>query len=225
MIKQTKLWWEITAWEKYLSHNIIPRGLRIQLAPAEHLVSDHFVKQWNELLTSCSIGLMRLIKVTEEGLLEQTNSEVANNLKLIQSFKEDISFKKRESELQTNIDKLAAELKTRKWRKFSRDKTDFSTGKIYKAETRMTNTNMDFNRFSPEPYTSESELSDSSQGNLTDNRLGKKFKHTKPPLAKTAHPLLPPVVSQSNFLEPRQGEGMGRVRLRDRQRWGYRYNR
>lgn len=92
MIKQTKLWWEITAWDKYLEHVIVPRGLQIKLIPAEHLCNNEFVVKWQNILTKCSIELMQLIKNTEESQLGEVNIEVDNYLNSTQEFKENEAY-------------------------------------------------------------------------------------------------------------------------------------
>ncbi|OCT61647.1 hypothetical protein XELAEV_18047676mg [Xenopus laevis] len=218
MIKQTKLWWEVTTLDKYLGHSIVPRGLRIKLSPAEHLIKEGFLDKWHNILTNCSLNLMRLIKETEEGELGLINIEVENHLKLVQEHRENEAFTRFESELQGNIDKLASELKVRKWKKINRDRTDFATGHVY----------------STEHPTSDSDLSDGvsqpDRGPFKSNRApfyqNRNNNLAPQPLPSTS--LITPTSStSSSFLEQRHMEGPAKNRLRDRKRWGYsrRYNR
>lgn len=56
--KELRTWWDYTTLNSYLEKEIIPRGLRMNKA-ATTIYSDVFTQEWNAILSSCSINLMK----------------------------------------------------------------------------------------------------------------------------------------------------------------------
>ncbi|OCT78050.1 hypothetical protein XELAEV_18029147mg [Xenopus laevis] len=64
-LKEIKLWWEIASFEKYITLNMIPRGLRIKKYPTSRTSNIELMNNWNSILSDCSPRLMNLIVETE----------------------------------------------------------------------------------------------------------------------------------------------------------------
>ncbi|OCU00385.1 hypothetical protein XELAEV_18006159mg [Xenopus laevis] len=95
---------------------------------------------------------------------------------MIQNFKEDEAFQRYESDLQININKLAAELKAKKWGKFCWDKRDFNTGFVCEGRKGPNKNDITATKsFSGSYYSSESDLSDGAISvNTTDGQFNNK---------------------------------------------------
>lgn len=57
-----------------LQHKI-PRGLRLRKLPTT-IYSDHFIEEWNAILSKCSLDLMGLIVKQEEAKLVELRSHI-----------------------------------------------------------------------------------------------------------------------------------------------------
>lgn len=71
----TKLWWNIKSLEEHGKHNLIPRGLRIQILPSWE-VDDQFKSTWERGLTQCSRTLIGMLIEHDKELLSRTKTHI-----------------------------------------------------------------------------------------------------------------------------------------------------
>lgn len=75
--KQLRLWWDATTLRSYVTKNMIPSGLRIKKVPSAKY-SEEFIAKWNDILSGCSLNLMKLLierEDIERYLCRDTNSQ------------------------------------------------------------------------------------------------------------------------------------------------------
>lgn len=67
----------------YLEEDLIPRGLRIKLeAPFKN--DTVFIKNWNDYLHKCGIGILELLKDKRDSLVKDINIQVVEVMKDIE---------------------------------------------------------------------------------------------------------------------------------------------
>lgn len=116
---------------EYWRNKRIPRGLRVQKAPAIGESDDAFMERWESILNKCSLDLMLL--TIEQGTTEaqQTKAEIEtleNNMK--QKFGPD--FSTIEQTIKGSVAKYKEELQTMKLSKYKRDAEDYKRNEVYK---------------------------------------------------------------------------------------------
>ncbi len=130
--RETKQYFHAVTLSDYLRKKIIPRGLRLQKAPAIGLKNSDFCQRWTEILNKCSFDLMALTINELNEQLEKTRAEVKQlDAQLIK----ELSDKKKLTELKKNIEhyvaKCSNEIRIRKKAKFARDINDYKQNKVY----------------------------------------------------------------------------------------------
>lgn len=75
--KELRTWWDRSTLSSYVEKKLIPRGLRIKKI-ATTVYSEAFQNEWNDILTNCSVELMKLIIQYEEKMLEDLDVEIQN---------------------------------------------------------------------------------------------------------------------------------------------------
>lgn len=130
--RETRQYLHAVCLSDYLRKRIIPRGLRIQKAPAFGYNNPQFLDRWCEILNKCSLDLMALtIQETTEQLrttrdeIQQINSRLDTEL----TDKKNLDSLKREIELLK--EKHQSEIKMTKRRKFARDTNDYKQQNVY----------------------------------------------------------------------------------------------
>lgn len=131
MIKEMRLWWDISTLENYLKVGRIPRGLRIRKFPAFSDISKDFVESWNNTLTACSSKLMELIIDfhTKRHCLIQSDIKRIQLELLNHEAKTDTA--ELLNEIKYRVNKFEAEVKRTKREKFLRDKRDYELNRVY----------------------------------------------------------------------------------------------
>ncbi|XP_075172137.1 putative C-mannosyltransferase DPY19L4 [Anomaloglossus baeobatrachus] len=127
----TKSWWEIKALENYLKNKIVPKGLRINIRPSPRTSSPKLLEAWQKESVESSLRLMTILLQEEKALLEQATVKLNTDIESILKCKSDPDFNKRESTLQTSIEKYQGYLKERKHLQFQRDLREFNTNQAY----------------------------------------------------------------------------------------------
>lgn len=115
----------------YLRQKIIPRGLRLQKAPALGLDNPEFCKKWCEILNKCSFDLMALIISEISKQVELTRDDFKKaEVKL-----KELADKKKLSEIKKDLErhraKCTSEIRSLKKTKFARDTEDYKHNKVY----------------------------------------------------------------------------------------------
>lgn len=115
----------------YLRQRIIPRGLRIQKAPAFGLENPTFCKRWCEILNKCSLDLMALVisEVTDQlTVIREELKQTDTKFKKSADKKKQTEIKK---ELESYKIDCTSEIRRVKKAKFARDAEDYKQGKVY----------------------------------------------------------------------------------------------
>lgn len=129
--REIKQYYHAVTLSDYLRQKIIPRGLRLQKAPAFGLENSDFCTRWCEILNKCSFDLMALVIKETTKQLESTRldskkmeiqlGEMVTKSKLTE-FKKDLERQRAE---------LSKEIRATKRTKFARDNGDYQHGKVY----------------------------------------------------------------------------------------------
>ncbi|KAM4017383.1 uncharacterized protein ACNLHF_007006 isoform 1-T3 [Anomaloglossus baeobatrachus] len=130
-----KSWWEVQSLEQYIKQKIVPRGLRVNLVPAERSRTENLLKRWEEELTNSSIRLMTILVDEEKVTLEKTSRDLQTLREEALKHQGDSDFGTKEIALQIAVDKYQQNLKTRKHKHFLRDLGDFSGSNNVSAPT------------------------------------------------------------------------------------------
>lgn len=102
LVKELKVWYDLTTLENYVDKNMIPRGRRIRKIPST-VNDDDFTAKWNSILTNCSIKLIQLIISQEATVFNDVRSEIKDIQKNIIPFAEMELFIDMDNKLKTNI--------------------------------------------------------------------------------------------------------------------------
>ena len=131
MDKQIRVWWDIATLEKYKQAHITPRRLRWDVGPNDGLTEDGLTQAWYNFFNGCENKLLDIIIDRRKIKLNKIETTI-NGLK--ESMTPHIStddFSTRAKKLQDFLSKLDNEIKTKKVKKYQRDKKDYLAGKIY----------------------------------------------------------------------------------------------
>lgn len=124
-------WWELQTLEKYTKEKIVPRGLRINIAPGTRSRSSELLNKWEEASIKGSLLLMGVLieeeKKAFDRSLESLNKCIENTLR----FKGDDEFNRRENFLQNSIEKFQTTIKSRKHTQYARDTQEFREKRAY----------------------------------------------------------------------------------------------
>lgn len=115
----------------YLRKKIIPRGLRLQKAPALGQDNPTFCTRWCEILNKCSFDLMALVISEITVQLESTREDFKQTeikLKVLSDKKKLGEIKK---ELERHRIDCTSEIRSVKRTKFARDTEDYKQSKVY----------------------------------------------------------------------------------------------
>ncbi|XP_073511436.1 formyl peptide receptor 2-like [Phyllobates terribilis] len=130
MLNETKVWWDQTTLSNYMHKNMIPRGLRIKKIPTT-IYSEEFVVNWNQLLSDCSLNLMRLIIKHEESKLSELQKEIEATHNKLEQYKINPDYQTYNDRIQQAVSRLETTIMTRKKSKFQRDQMDYSQQQVY----------------------------------------------------------------------------------------------
>lgn len=185
MIKEMRLWWDISTLENYLKSGRIPRGLRIRKFPTFSDISRDFVEAWNNILSSCSAQLMELIV----NFHADKHRSIQADIKALQS-----DLPKQEAkidvancldEIKHRINKMETEIKRSKREKFLRDKMDYELNRVYdwniRSKFNTTRPRYPFNKSSKKMHYSQKRVHFKDQENYTSDgsASSSSFLHTE----------------------------------------------
>lgn len=122
--------------ETYITHRIVPRGLREKTIPAEHLHTDSFLPKWKELCINHELAVMRLIVEEENIQLKSIQEQIQESTRGLETFKDCEEFAKQNEILKKEIEKTQLNLKITKQGKFCRDPADFEKDEVFDLTTR-----------------------------------------------------------------------------------------
>ncbi|OCT82175.1 hypothetical protein XELAEV_18024687mg [Xenopus laevis] len=130
-LKELRTWWEISRFEKYIQLQMLPTGLHIKKFPTYLTVNVTFMESWIQVLTDCSLKLMDLPIIEKKSAHESLEA----NLKIVKSdlleTMEKPEFDSLNKKLQIKLKDLEKEIMEIKVRKFTRDKRDYESNRVY----------------------------------------------------------------------------------------------
>ncbi|XP_075456773.1 uncharacterized protein LOC142495331 [Ascaphus truei] len=127
MRKRLRVWWNKIALCNYLDYKMIPRGLRIQTFPSFAFNDPGLKERWECALNTCSVELINTLIVNDEASLTETTSA-------IDSLRKDMEYMDKSvfDTIEIELDKYEGEIELMKKGKFDRDLSDYKLGKVYK---------------------------------------------------------------------------------------------
>lgn len=135
-LQESRLWWDLTTLNKYVEKGMIPRGLRIKKIPTT-IFSEVFTKEWNEILSSCSIKLMELIVKYEDEKLKNLSVRLEDLDKDLSAFKSLKEYQEQIQRMEDVINKQEENISIIKRSKLQRDMYDYSHDQVYEWGRRM----------------------------------------------------------------------------------------
>lgn len=129
-LQETRIWWDLTTLQKYVDHNMIPRGLKLKKLPT-NIYSEQFKEDWNTILSNCSIQLMNLIIKNESEKLKDLAENITIEETKLEEFKDLSTFETEHKKLEDNITKLEDYIMQIKKNTFQRDLFDYSHQQVY----------------------------------------------------------------------------------------------
>lgn len=118
MIKFLNRKWDISSLKSHISNQIIPRGLRERVVPAEHLHTPRFLSVWRTECLNRGLSLMKIIVTEEEAQLQEIREELEISAKLLEPYKQDPEFDKNNEYIKKEIEKIQKNVKYTKQEKF-----------------------------------------------------------------------------------------------------------
>lgn len=116
----------------YVKLERIPRGLRVQKAPAMFLDDTSFCEKWVAILNKCSADLMLLLIEKSSETIENLKTDLENSLTTLQAKYTKEEFDSKLKETEDAINAFMAKTKDLKMRKFDRDAKDYASNRVYK---------------------------------------------------------------------------------------------
>ncbi|XP_075720101.1 uncharacterized protein LOC142760804 [Rhinoderma darwinii] len=135
-----RVWWNKVALEQYLTKDLIPRGLRVQVFPSFTFDDTMFRSRWEEACKSCSRTFIELLIGWDKKQLEEIEKLI---LPLQEKVKTELTsdlLSKFEHELSLEYTKWENDIKELKSKKYQRDLMDFQEQRVYKWQRRGVNT-------------------------------------------------------------------------------------
>lgn len=116
----------------YVKLERIPRGQRVQKAPAMFIEDVEFCEKWVSILNKCSSDLMLLLIEKSSETISTLKSNLDNSLSFLKDKFTVDKFVAKMKETEDLISVFAAKIKDFKLRKFDRDAKDYSSNKVHK---------------------------------------------------------------------------------------------
>ncbi|XP_073530360.1 uncharacterized protein [Phyllobates terribilis] len=132
LYKRTKAWWNKATLEQYLSKDITPRGLRVQVYPAFSVEDDIFIKRWEDACKLCSRTMIELLIGLDKKLIENLEIEIEDAQKELRSKSSKEALEIFEKELSNEYGKWETDIKNLKMKKYQRDITDYQKDRVFK---------------------------------------------------------------------------------------------
>lgn len=122
--QEMRVCWAHNTLKEYVSIQMIPGGLRLKRVPT-FIYSDSFMKDWNDILSECSLSFMRLIIDQEALKVQQLHQEIESVKGTVINLTPDKSFRDRSDKMMASISKLEASIMRIKKVKYQHDSSDY----------------------------------------------------------------------------------------------------
>lgn len=130
--RKSHLHWHIEYFRLYLSDNICPVGLRVQIFPTIKDPSVDLKKTWENILLNCSVELIKTLVVQYSQDMNILDQEIDRlNTQFVHLVGNSV-FNDKWKELKARLETLNREIIINKQTKFNKDKVAFSDGYAYK---------------------------------------------------------------------------------------------
>ncbi|OCT84824.1 hypothetical protein XELAEV_18022981mg, partial [Xenopus laevis] len=132
LTKELYIWWEIASLEKYVTSQMIPRGLRIKKFPSFMERDEIFMGSWNKILSDCSLRLMELMIEYKTKIHLDVKGELKMIEKDIEQYRTQARFDILYESIKKNIKQLESDImQINKKKKFNRDSLDYMKDQVY----------------------------------------------------------------------------------------------
>ncbi|OCT97272.1 hypothetical protein XELAEV_18009496mg [Xenopus laevis] len=131
LTKELHIWWEIASLEKYVTSQMIPRGLCIKKFPSYMHRDEVFMISWNKILSDCSFRLMELMIEHKTKVHRDVKIELKMIEKDIEQYKTQTRFDNIYESIKNNIKKLESDIMESKKKKYNRDSLDYMKDQVY----------------------------------------------------------------------------------------------
>ncbi|KAM4054244.1 uncharacterized protein ACNLHF_006667 [Anomaloglossus baeobatrachus] len=130
--RRTKVWWNRAFLEGYISKQMIPRGLRMQVFPSFPVEDTTFINKWEEICSTSSLKLMELLVGYNSKTLEEVDKELDSTyleLKTISSAEEIAAF---DAMMAASSEEWEKAIRETHSKKIMRDMTDYQQLRVYR---------------------------------------------------------------------------------------------
>lgn len=110
----------------------IPRGLRIEKAPAIGRDDPQFCEKWCEILNHCSMNLMLLVVEQSTKELQAVKSSIKDCVKRTEENHSGKDLEEMQKKLEEQVKSFRDDMMKFKLRKFRRDTMDYKDNRVYK---------------------------------------------------------------------------------------------
>ncbi|KAM4048232.1 uncharacterized protein ACNLHF_011142 [Anomaloglossus baeobatrachus] len=130
--KRLRIWWGKATLEKYLSKNLIPRGLRVRILPSFPVEDLDFRTKWEQVCDTCSKDLIRLLIEINQSSLVSVEKEIENNQTKLNEILSTLSMESFKLEVDKQFLIWEKEVQEQKVKKFQRDLQDYQLKRVYR---------------------------------------------------------------------------------------------
>lgn len=171
--EQISSWWEVQSLDNYIKNNIVPRGLRITLTPAQKNRNPSFFTKWEKEATDSSVRFMRLLLEDEKVNLATLEVRLKEHIDIAKKFEKEGDYSQKEKDLQNTLERYQYNIKDRKHKQFLRDLADFRDNKAYSLITNKSRRDFEADAASStETDVSESDRETTGRGPKTYKQKG-----------------------------------------------------
>lgn len=168
--EHTSAWWEVQSLNSYITNNIVPRGLRITLAPANRCRNPTFMANWEREATCSSIKFMHLLLEEEKTRLTSLDTQLQEQIEITKKFENESEYVAKEKLLEGTLERFQFHLKDRKHKQFIRDSLDFKENRAYSFAPRVPHKEVETELSSTETDFSDTDRENTGRGYRTYNR-------------------------------------------------------
>ncbi|XP_069606173.1 uncharacterized protein [Ranitomeya imitator] len=130
--RRTRIWWNRIFLESYISRNLIPRGLRIQIFPSFPVNDAVLRTRWEAACHTCSLTFMTILVDMNSKSINDLGLEIDEIYKKLQTECTQDEFDNFKKEIDTSCDEWEKDISAKKNKKFQRDLQDRNDNKLYR---------------------------------------------------------------------------------------------
>ncbi|PIO28667.1 hypothetical protein AB205_0117480 [Aquarana catesbeiana] len=135
--KKVRIYWHKVYFEKYVEHQIVPWGLRIQIFPNIKKTTDPLKKAWEDNLQACSFSMISMLCQEYEKELNLLDTSINEWLSERAADMSSPRFAQRDKNLRAHLEEYTVEIINNKENKFLRDKLAHTNGYAYRWDSNV----------------------------------------------------------------------------------------